>query len=192
LDSFRHIASDEEWVTLTGHGKVTSIDLWIDNMADGTSFSGRRYDRYHQLWTKLAASVRANLLSGAWRAEGFRVDHGGQPLPIDAHLWRLLEFDIMKEAAVGAGFEFVNLLISSDEPDRETVSHLQTASTRTRLRRWLEDLAASAPGSMTRDDVYAAACREFAPEAISRNMMATVWKQAELPEGFRHRGRPGR
>jgi hypothetical protein len=103
----------------------------------------------------------------------------------------LLELDIMKEAAVGAGFEFVNLLISTDEPDRETLSHLEITSIRTRLRRWLEDLAAAAVRPMTRDEVHAAARREFAPVAISRNMMTTVWKQAEMPKGFRPKGRPG-
>jgi hypothetical protein len=191
VDPFRHVASDEEWVAFTGYGEVTPTDLWINSMAGSASFSGRSYDGYYELWTKFAASVRAKLLSGAWRAEGFRVDHGGQPLPIDPILWRLVELDIMKEAAVGAGFEFMNLLISGDEPDRETVSHLQTASSRTRLRRWLEELAASAARPMTRDEVHGAALREVAPEPISRNMMATVWKQAELPVGFRHKGRPG-
>jgi hypothetical protein len=191
IDSFRHVASDEEWAAFTGYGKVTSIDLWIDSMAEGVAYSGRSFGGYHELWTKLAAIVRDKLLAGAWRAEGFRVEHGGQPLAIDSHLWRLLELDIMKEAAVGAGFEFVNLLISSEEPDRATVNHLKAAAIRMRLRRWLEDLAASGSGPMTREEVYAAACSEFAPETINRHMMATVWKQAELPERFRHKGRPG-
>jgi hypothetical protein len=191
-DAFRHVASGAEWTSFLGYGAVTPTDIWIGSWAARSDPSACDLARYSALWTELAARVRIKLLSRIWTAEGFRVESGGQAIPIDAHLWRSLEFDIAQQAAVGAGFVFVNLLITSNEAGCEVVSQAKVASTRTRLLRWLEDLARSATGPMTQDEVYAAAVLEFGATVVSRNMLSTVWTQAVVPAGFRHKGRPSR
>ena len=126
LESFRHVASSDEWEEFSAFGEVTSMDLSIHAMGAGLSRSKSRLDGYERLWMELARRVRQKLLGGVWIAEGFSPGGLPQAQQIDPHLWNVLELNLMDGGADGAGFKFVNLLISSREPNRASIPGGQT------------------------------------------------------------------
>lgn len=111
--SFEHVASEDEWRCIRSYGDVPPTDLWVNSVAAGFPSSPGKLDGYEELWTILAVRVREKLASGEWLAEGFDAAQGPQLQRIDGYLWRSLELEIHNEEAVGAGFRFVNLLIST-------------------------------------------------------------------------------
>lgn len=122
-DSFKYLATDQEWSEFTAFGEVSANDLWVDSLAAGLSDSSpTKFDHYETLWSRFAAAARQKLLAGAWTAEGFDANVSASPQPIIPELWRSLEFYIQDAGAVGAGFKFVNLLISCKHaPESEPV-----------------------------------------------------------------------
>lgn len=118
-ESFRYVATPEDWVAFCAYGEVTSTDLWISSMAAGSGTTTDALHGYEILWRKLAAAVKVELLAGHWVAEGFVPGKDPHPVAIDPALWRKLEFDIFEHGAAGAGFEFVNVLLSKNASSQE-------------------------------------------------------------------------
>lgn len=108
-ESLAFVASPEEWETFRSFGEVTATDLWINAMAAGKG----KLDEYYRLRTVFLGKVRDLLRSGEWLCEGFDPTQGSELKSIPLQLWRSLEFDPHADEVSGAGFKFVNLLMSA-------------------------------------------------------------------------------
>jgi hypothetical protein len=108
-ESFAFVASPEEWETFRSFGEVSATDLWINAMAAGAG----ELDEYYRLRTVFLGRVRDRLRSGEWLCEGFDPTQGSELRSIPSQLWRSLEFDPHADEVSGAGFRFVNLLMSA-------------------------------------------------------------------------------
>lgn len=121
-ESFRHVATPEDWEAFCAYGEVNSTDLWIRGIVAGLETKPDAVDGYELLWRKLATNVKAKLLEGHWVAEGFVPGKDPQPVTIDPALWRKLEFDIFEHGASGGGFEFISLLLSEQAEQKHVAS----------------------------------------------------------------------
>lgn len=132
--------------------------------------------------------MHEKLSSGLWIAEGFNPAVGPQPQPINPELWRSLRFEPYEQAAVGSGYKFVNLLISSGRPS--TVSQVPGAVLR-QLVSWIKEQVADGRGPLRKADLLKEA-REAIPDfKITPHMLQRGLDQTQVPEGFLFKGRPG-
>jgi hypothetical protein len=161
--TLEHVANPDEWARFQSCGDVTSTDLWINSLAAGGPSSPGRLDDYEPLARKLVGEVHRKLASGEWLGEGFDPSRGAELQRIDQHLWRVLEIDLHEEAASGAGFEFVSLLISSDQRPTEELNNAAVSAVKLTGRVPLQDLLPLIATTEERDEYIRLNCGDPSP-----------------------------
>jgi hypothetical protein len=153
------------------------------------------YERDHRLCSEMQDRIWSRplpyLLSGDWIASGF-TKGGVEPVKISPALWPHLQCSFQSGEVSARDIpdvEFFAVTIIRDVV-RAVRSQSTTALVRQKLVKWIEEQAQADRGPVKKTDLQAEARLVFGAANVSDNLFADAWRAADVPAGFRQKGRP--